>query len=83
LAVLFGALGADPEVIEEIKYAANHVSGVHNIAEMRVRWVGHRLLAEVNIAISSSLTVEQGHEIAKEMRHQLLHHFPCSGRHLI
>lgn len=66
--------GVDPEVIEEIKHAANHVLGVHDIAEVRVRWIGHRLLAEVNIAVSSSLTVEQGHEIAKEVRHQLLHH---------
>jgi len=74
LAVLFGALGVGPEVIEEIKFAANHVSGVHDIAEVQVKWVGHRLLAEVNKAISSSLTVEQGHEIAKEVPHQLLHH---------
>ena len=66
--------GVDPEVIEEIKHAANHVSGVIDIAEVRVRWIGHRLLAEVNIAVSSDLTVELGHEIAKEVRHQLLHH---------
>ena len=66
--------GVDPEVIEEIKHAANHVPEVLHITEVRVRWIGHRLLAEVNIAVSSALTVEQGHEIAKEVRHQLLHH---------
>jgi cation diffusion facilitator family transporter len=66
--------GVDPEVIEEIKHAANHVEGVHNITEVRVRWIGHRLLAEVNIAVRSDLTVEKGHEIAKEVRHELLHH---------
>lgn len=66
--------GVDPEVIDEIRHAANHVPGVHDIAEVRVRWIGHRLLAEVNIAVASDLTVEQGHEIAKEVRHQLLHH---------
>jgi len=66
--------GVDPEVIEEIKHAANHVPEVRNITEVRVRWIGHRLLAEVNIAVSSDLTVEQGHEIAKEVRHQLVHH---------
>lgn len=66
--------GVDPEVINEIRHAANHVPGVHDIAEVRVRWIGHRLLAEVNIAVASDLTVEQGHAIAKEVRHQLLHH---------
>ncbi|MGQ0696001.1 MAG: cation diffusion facilitator family transporter [Nitrospiraceae bacterium] len=66
--------GVDPEVINEIKHAASHVPGVHDIADVRVRWIGHRLLAELNIAVASDLTVEQGHGIAKEVRHQLLHH---------
>ncbi len=66
--------GVDPEIVEEIRQAANHVPGVENIAEVRVRWIGHRLLTEVNIAVASDLTVEQGHDIAKEVRHQLLHH---------
>lgn len=66
--------GMDPEVVEEVRHAAKHVPGVQDIAEVRVRWIGHRLLAEVNIAVASDLTVEQGHEIAKEVRHQLLHH---------
>ncbi len=66
--------GVDPEVVHEIKHAANHVDGVHDITEVRVRWIGHRLLAEVNIAVSSDLTVEKGHEIAKDVRHELLHH---------
>jgi cation diffusion facilitator family transporter len=66
--------GIDPDVIEEVKHAAKHVQGVEDIAEVRVRWIGHRLLAEVNLAVRSDLTVEQGHHIAQEVRHQLLHH---------
>ena len=66
--------GVDREVIDEVKHAATHVQGVEDIAEIRVRWIGHRLLAEVNIAVRSDLTVEQGHEIAKDVRHRLLHH---------
>lgn len=66
--------GVDPEVIDEVRHAANHVPGVDDITEVRVRWIGHRLLAEVNIAVRSDLTVEKGHEIAQEVRHQLLHH---------
>ncbi|BFU92481.1 MAG: cation transporter [Nitrospira sp.] len=68
--------GVDPEIVEEIRHAAKHVPSVKDIAEVRVRWIGHRLLAEVNIAVASDLTVEQGHDIAKEVRHQLLHHLP-------
>ncbi len=66
--------GIDPEVIDEIKHAVNHAPGVQDITEVRVRWIGHRLHAEVNIAVNPELTVEQGHEVAVEVRHQLLHH---------
>lgn len=65
--------GVAPEVIDEIKHAASHVSGVGNVSEVRVRWLGHRLRAELNIAVNQSLSVEKGHEIAKTVRHELLH----------
>jgi len=32
----------------------------------RVRWIGHRPHAEVNIAVDPQLSVEAGHAIAKE-----------------
>jgi cation diffusion facilitator family transporter len=66
--------GVDPEVVDNIKHAASHTPGVEDISEVRVRWLGHRLHAELNIAVASDITVEKGHEIAKDVRHQLLHH---------
>ena len=66
--------GVDPEVVDEIRHTIHHVTGVQDITEVRVRWLGHRLNAELNIAVTPELSVEQGHEIAKEVRHQLLHH---------
>ena len=66
--------GVDPEVIDEIKHAVNHTPGVEDVSEVRVRWLGHRLHAELNIAVDPNMSVERGHEIAKDVRHQLLHH---------
>ena len=66
--------GGDPGIIDEIKHAVNHTPGVCDIAEVRVRWLGHRLHAELNIAVSPEISVEKGHEVATEVRHQLLHH---------
>ena len=71
--------GVDPEVIDEVTHSAQHVPEVLEVTEVRVRWIGHRLLADVNIAVKSDLSVEQGHEIAREVRHQLLHHLPYLG----
>lgn len=66
--------GVDPEVIEEIKHALKHTDGVHHVSEVRVRWLGHRLHAEANVSVSEGLSVAEGHEIAKEVRHSLMHH---------
>jgi cation diffusion facilitator family transporter len=66
--------GIDPEISDEIKHAANHTNGVEAVNNVRVRWLGHRLHAELSIAVKSNLSVEQGHDIAAEVRHQLLHH---------
>ena len=66
--------GVDPEIIDEIRHAVNHIPEVGAISEVRVRWLGHRLHAELNIAVSPELSVEKGHETAMEVRHRLLHH---------
>jgi len=68
--------GVDPEVINEITHALNHAQGVRDITEIRLRWSGHRLHAEVNLGVGCTLTVTEGHSIAVEARHQLLHKLP-------
>jgi cation diffusion facilitator family transporter len=66
--------GVDPAIPLEIRHAADHVDGVKAVTGVRVRWLGHRLHAEVSITVDSSLSVVEGHRIAKEYRHELLHH---------
>ena len=66
--------GVEPHYVDEIRHAAKHVAQVHDVTDVRARWLGHRLHAEVNITVASNLTVAQAHEIANEVRHQLLHH---------
>jgi cation diffusion facilitator family transporter len=66
--------GVDPEIPKEIFHTARAVSAVRNVTDVKVRWLGHRLHAEVCITVDSALSVEQGHAIAKEVSHELLHH---------
>jgi cation diffusion facilitator family transporter len=66
--------GVDPAVVDEIRHAIDHTEGVKGVSEVRVRWLGHRLHAEVNITVGSGLSVEHGHAIAMRVRHTLLHH---------
>ena len=66
--------GVEPEVIEEVRSVLGATEGVEEVAEVRVRWLGHRLLAEVNIAVAPELSVENGHEISQEAHRRLLDH---------
>ena len=66
--------GVDPTLIDEIRKAAGQVEGVQDVAEVRARWLGHRLRAEVNVVVENpDLSVAEGHAIAREVNHRLLH----------
>jgi cation diffusion facilitator family transporter len=67
--------GVDPQIIDEIRHTLEHMAEVKEVTEVRARWLGHRLHAEVNITLPSKMTVSDAHTIAEEARHQLLHHF--------
>jgi len=68
--------GIEPKIIDEIKHAARHVQQVHGVEEVRGRWLGHRLHAELNVTVQSELSVKQAHAVAIEVRHELLHRLP-------
>jgi cation diffusion facilitator family transporter len=72
--------GADTEIVDAAEHAARHVVGVDDVAEVRARWIGHRVTLELNVAVNPALTVAEGHEVAKEVRHQVLHHVPHVSR---
>lgn len=66
--------GVEPEVIDEVRHTSLDTPGVEEVAGVRVRWLGHRLLAEVNIAVQPDLSVERGHQIAQEVNDRLIDH---------
>jgi cation diffusion facilitator family transporter len=68
--------GVDPAVVDEIRHAAEHVAAIREVTDIRARWLGHRLHAEVNIAVESHLTVAKAHAVAADLRHRLLHAVP-------
>jgi cation diffusion facilitator family transporter len=75
--------GVEPEIIDEIKHTTHHVKGVSDVGDIRARWIGHRLHAEINVAVNARCSVNEGHEIAKEVRHTLLHKLPHLGNVIV
>lgn len=66
--------GVEPGVIDEVRGVVASTDGVEEVTEVRVRWLGHSMLAEVNLSVRPDLSVAQGHQIAEEAHHQLMHH---------
>jgi len=67
--------GVEPEIIDKVKNITENVDGVCEVTDLRVRWIGHRLHAEINASVSPSLSVGEGHEIANAIREKLLENF--------
>lgn len=65
--------GSDPKMAAVIEETALNNRAVHDVTDTRVRWSGHRLHAEINITVDPHLSVEEGHAIADDVRHALLH----------
>jgi cation diffusion facilitator family transporter len=68
--------GIEPELLAAAEHAARHAAGVRGVADLRGRWLGHRIQLELSVAVDPALSVVEGHRIAKEVRHQILHHLP-------
>ena len=75
--VLHRALdGTDETTLALIEAVAGAVDGVEHVTEAKARWSGHRLLAELNVAVEPTLTVDRGHAIADDVHRALLHEVP-------
>jgi cation diffusion facilitator family transporter len=65
----------DPVLVSRIETEAC-VDGVEEVGEVRVRWVGHRLLADVLILVDEDLSTRESHAIAEAATHALYHAEP-------
>jgi cation diffusion facilitator family transporter len=63
----------DPTLVDRIEAIATAIPGVRAVREPQVRWLGHRLIADIAIIVAGDLPVRAGHATAEEVRHRLLH----------
>lgn len=68
--------GTDESTVVILQEAAARVSGVEHVTSAKARWTGHQLNAELEIQVDPALSVDEGHAIAEEVEHELLHVLP-------
>jgi cation diffusion facilitator family transporter len=65
--------GVEAGTIDTITRSARGVEGVRNVADVRARWLGHGIRAELAIDVSPDATVAEAHDLAERVRHELSH----------
>ena len=62
----------DPSIADTIRHEAAHTPGVRAVSATKVRWLGHRLVADLTIDVDPDNTVEQGHRVATATHQRLI-----------
>lgn len=85
IAVLIGSMrtvvrrlmdGVEPATLDLVEATAAGVPGVISVGRVRARWSGHRLEADLDIAVDGALSVEAGHHIAHAVEDDLSRRVP-------
>jgi cation diffusion facilitator family transporter len=71
--------GVEPGIIGEIQHAATHVPGIERVTEAKARWIGHRLHADVTVAVDGSTPLAAAERTAAALREELQEHLPALG----
>jgi cation diffusion facilitator family transporter len=66
----------EPEHLARAEAVVQAQGEVRELRWLRMRWVGHRLHADLGIAVDPHLTTAESHHIAEHLRHDLYHTLP-------
>lgn len=75
--------GIEPEVIDAIHHAAEQGESVESVESIRARWLGHRLYAEVDVALLPTLSLQEVQPITEAVEASLKAHLPYLGRAVV
>lgn len=68
--------GVDEDTLARIETAAAAVPGVQHVEQVKARWSGHRLEAQLSLGVDPTMSVAGSHEVAEQVHHELLHSIP-------
>jgi len=68
--------GVDPALVETAERSLAAEPGVRSVHSVRMRWMGHRLHADVELDLDPELSLARAHQIAHDAEHHLVHAVP-------
>jgi cation diffusion facilitator family transporter len=69
--------GVEPAMVGEIRHAAEHVSGLKKVLDVKARWLGHRLYADVAVLVDETLSVAEADRLGEKLKREMFAHVPA------
>ena len=66
----------EPEYLAGAERVVAEQAGVKELRRLRMRWMGHRIYADLCIAVDPAISTAESHHIAEHLRHDLFHAVP-------
>lgn len=66
----------DPALVDQVEATLRATPDVLGVGDVRLRWIGHQLRAECEIAVADTATIVTAHAIAHDAEHRLIHAVP-------
>ena len=63
----------DEDLVSAVEAVLRTTPGVRDVGTVRLRWIGHALRAECEVVVDPDLSLVEGHRIAVDAEHRLLH----------
>jgi cation diffusion facilitator family transporter len=68
--------GVEPQIVSKLRHAAEHANGVIDVESVRARWLGHRLHAEMRLALDPALSLGAAGKIVAKVKEHSRNHVP-------
>jgi cation diffusion facilitator family transporter len=69
--------GVEIQVINELRHSAEDDEGVQRVESVRARWLGHRLYAEMTLAVDPALSLAEARQVADDVKEHARGHMPA------
>ena len=63
----------DPHLVDQAEEIIGATPGVIEVGVVRLRWHGHKLLADASITVDSTTSLIDAHQISHQVEHNLIH----------
>ncbi|MFN5059355.1 MAG: cation diffusion facilitator family transporter [Chloroflexota bacterium] len=63
----------EPALVDDVVHMVGHVNGVQEVRNVRIRWHGHQMHAELEVVVNEDLTLKESDAIRAAIQHEIQH----------